>query len=104
MLMQLYALEHPETYFAVLGLCNVETALSRRIRTLPLEGDFAEIEKLRQRGTQPGYVVSAPSRAEDVCRLLAQGLRQQLPSGQFAEIRTLLAQPWAAERAATAAS
>jgi alcohol dehydrogenase len=92
MLCQLYALEHPETYFAVLGLCNVDTALARRVLGLPLEGRFAEIEKLRQRGVQPGYVVAADARAQHMHHLLTHGLRDLLPSGQFAEIRSLLAQ------------
>jgi NAD(P)-dependent dehydrogenase (short-subunit alcohol dehydrogenase family) len=94
MMMQLYALENPSTYFAVLGLCNVDTALARRIGALPLEGCFPEIEKLRTRGAAPGYLATADDRAIHILRLLSLGLPERLESGQFAEVRTLIAQPW----------
>jgi benzil reductase ((S)-benzoin forming) len=93
-MMALYALENPQTYFAVLGLCNVHTELARRIGSLPLEGSFPEIEKLRQRGAASGYLASADERAAHLFDLLALGLKERVPSGQFTEIRSLIAQPW----------
>lgn len=94
MLMQLYALENPSTYVAVLGLCNVDTALAHRIGSLPLEGHFPEIESLRERGVRPGYLAAPSVRARHLIDLLERGLPQQLPSGQFAEVRSLITQPW----------
>lgn len=90
MMIRLYALEHPLVYFAVLGLCNVHTSLSRRIGALPLEGDFDEIEQLRIRGRRPGYLVTPHQRASHILRLLDGALKQHLPSGEFQEIRLLL--------------
>lgn len=94
MMMQLYALENPQTYFAVIGLCNVDTALARRIGALPLEGSFPEIEKLRMRGATSGYLATADERATHLQTALSLGLREHIPSGQFTEIRSLISQPW----------
>ena len=94
MMMQLYALENPQTYFGVIGLCNVDTALARRIGALPLEGSFPEIQKLRQRGATSGYLATADERAGHLARLLALGIKERVPSGQFTEIRSLISQPW----------
>ncbi|MEF7612973.1 SDR family NAD(P)-dependent oxidoreductase [Aquincola sp. MAHUQ-54] len=94
MLVRLYALEQPATYFALLGLCNVDTELARRIGALPLEGTFPDLEGLRRRGAQAGYLATAAQRADDIHRLLVAGLREHLPSGEFAEVRTLKEAPW----------
>nr|GEU28544.1 hypothetical protein [Tanacetum cinerariifolium] len=57
MLGKLYALENPQVFFSVLGMCNVDTHLSRTIATLPLEGPFPEIVQLRERAHAiSGYV------------------------------------------------
>ncbi len=57
-------------------------------------GSFPDIEQLRQRGAAIGYLASAEERAGHLQKLLAAGLRQHLPSGQFAEVRSLLNQAW----------
>ncbi len=94
MMMQLYALENPQIYFGVIGLCNVDTALARRIGALPLEGSFPEIEELRRRGATRGYLATTDERAGHLAKLLAAGLKERVPSGQFTEIRSLISQPW----------
>lgn len=91
MLGKIYALENPHIFFSVLGMCNVDTHLSHTIATLPLEGDFPEIEQLRARARAiSGYVVNAEQRAANVIDLLEGGLKQQTASGDFVEIRSLL--------------
>lgn len=90
MLMKLYALECPQVFFAVLGLCNVDTFLSRTILSLPLEGNFPENEKLRLRGKTSGYVVSPEKRADDIYQLLQSDFRHRILSGEFTEIRSLV--------------
>lgn len=98
MMMRLYALERQDVFFAVLGLCNVYTRLSRHIGNTPLEGRFPEIEKLRERASGTGYLVSAEQRASDICTLLANDIKTRVNSGEFVEIRDL-----AGQRMATAA-
>lgn len=90
MLIKQYAIEHPEIFFAVLGLCNVHTSLSHQISTLPLEGNFPEIESLRTRGISPGYLVTPHERAHHINLLLKSGIQNHVTSGEFAEIRHLL--------------
>lgn len=90
MLAKLYALEAPDIFFAVLGLCNVDSELSRRIGALPLEGDFSAIEDLRKRAVQKDYLVTPGQRALDIYELLEGGLRERVASGDFVEIRSLL--------------
>lgn len=89
MVAQLYALEHPEIFFAVLGLCLVDTRLSRGAAALPIEGDLPEIAMLRQRAAAPGYMVSASERAHSMCALLWGDYKSRIVSGQFVEMRTL---------------
>lgn len=89
MLAQLYALEHPEVFFAVLGLCLVDTRLSRNAAMLPVEGDFPEIAMLRERAAAPGYMLSAGERASTMCALLWGDYKSRIGSGQFVEMRTL---------------
>ena len=91
MMAKIYALENPDIFFSVLGMCNVDTALSQDIATFPLEGDFPEIVKLRARGHSiAGYVVSPAQRARDVVELLQSELIKKCTSGDFVEIRSLL--------------
>jgi NAD(P)-dependent dehydrogenase (short-subunit alcohol dehydrogenase family) len=90
MMAKLYALENPSTRFLVLGLCNVDTFLSQTIGTLPLEGDFPDIVKLRERAQGVGYLVSAEKRACDMLGLFGSDLLDRIPNGDFVEIRSLL--------------
>ena len=91
MMAKLYALERPDIFFLVLGLCNVDTFLSQTILTLPLEGDFPEIAKLRERGKSlAGYIVSPKERVKNITRLLAGDIKNNVSSGDFIEIRSLI--------------
>ncbi len=92
MLAELYALEHPETFFAVLGLCVVDTFLSNKIGTLPLPGEaiFAEQAKLRARAVGTGYSVTPDQRADHILSFLLPAPDPRIASGKFTEIRDLL--------------
>lgn len=92
MMMELYALEHPETFFAVIGLCVVDTFLSNKIGTLPLPNDpiFAPQAALRARAVGAGYAVTAEQRAAHLLQLLQPLPDPRLASGQFVEIRALV--------------
>ncbi len=90
MMAKLYALDYPDIFFSVLGLCNVDTFLSDNILHLPLMGEFPEMEKLRERAKNPGYLVSPSQRAEQILKLLELNLREKSTSGDFVEIRQLL--------------
>ncbi len=91
MMAKLYAIENPEIRFLVLGLCSVDTFLSETIGSLPLEGDFPDIIKLRERAQDARYLVSADKRAADILGLLDPAQLDKIPNGDFVEIRTFLA-------------
>lgn len=93
MMMELYALEHPETFFAVIGLCAVDTFLGNQVGTLQLPDDpaFAEQAALRARLPGTGYVVSPQSRASHLLALMLPVPDPRIQSGRFVEIRALLA-------------
>ncbi|MBD1582316.1 SDR family oxidoreductase [Pseudoalteromonas sp. S16_S37] len=84
-----YAQEYPDVFFAVLGMCNVDTRLSHNIVNHPNVELFPDHLRLQQRFQMPGYVVSAAERAEDVYRIVHLEHCQQLISGEFVEIRAL---------------
>lgn len=90
MVAKLYALENPAIRFLVLGLCNVDTFLSRTIGSLPLEGDFPEIVKLRVRAQMECYMISADQRAGHVLDLFDTAHFDTLANGDFVEIRSLI--------------
>lgn len=94
-MMELYALEHPDTFFAVLGLCVVDTHLARKIGTLPLSNApiFEAQRKLRERARQNGYAVTADERVDHLVSLLLPQPDTRLRSGSFVEIRALLGRP-----------
>lgn len=85
-----YAQENPDVFFAVLGMCNVDTKLSHNIVNRSNIERFPSHLSLKKRFQLPGYVVSAEQRAEDVYRVVHQRGCKQLRSGEFAEIRVLL--------------
>jgi benzil reductase ((S)-benzoin forming) len=89
MMMKLYALENPETFFAVLGLCLVDTRLGRHVLNTPLEGDFPESVSLRERAKTKGYLATAEQRALDIDALISGNFREVLPNGEFVDIRSL---------------
>ncbi|AGT08824.1 SDR family NAD(P)-dependent oxidoreductase [Paracoccus aminophilus] len=92
MMMELYALEHPETFFAVIGLCAVDTFLSNKIATLSLPDNpvFTPQALLRARAVTPGYVATPDQRAAQLLSLLVPGPDPRLASGQFVEVRSLV--------------
>lgn len=86
-----YAEEYPDVFFAVLGMCNVDTALSREIVLSPRIAEFPELARLNERFRTPGYAVSPAQRAADVYNLIHPTPDECLTSGRFVEIRALLA-------------
>jgi benzil reductase ((S)-benzoin forming) len=92
MMMALYALEHPDTFFAVLGLCAVNTSLGVQVSTLPLPDDpvFADQARLRSRLAGSGYVVTPEARANHLISLLLPERDPRIQSGKFVEIRELV--------------
>lgn len=90
-LAKIYQLENPDTFFAVLGLCNVQTTVAQTI--MAADDRFSDLAALRQRATTPGYIVDAESRAQHIAQVLAERHRNGLVSGEFQEIRHLLAHP-----------
>ncbi|HEK1769977.1 TPA: SDR family oxidoreductase [Pseudomonas putida] len=87
-LAKVYQLENPQVFFAVLGLCNVATTVAQTI--LQADERFPELVALRERSTQPGYIVTAQQRAAQIVELLGRRHAIALQSGQFYEVRALL--------------
>lgn len=87
-LAKVYQLENPDVFFALLGLCNVDTLVSRTI--LGAHEQFVDLAGLRERARQPGYVVSPQQRARQIVTVLQQRQALNLESGSFQEIRPLL--------------
>ncbi|MCE2706181.1 MAG: SDR family oxidoreductase [Proteobacteria bacterium] len=91
MLAELYALDHPELYFLVLGLCNVDTFLAKNVLYMPLFGDFKELLDLRERAINSDYVISTHKRALQILKIIKEvGYRNQEYNGKFIEIRNFL--------------
>ncbi|WP_085656349.1 SDR family oxidoreductase [Pseudomonas sp. B11(2017)] len=86
-----YAQENPEIFFAVLGLCNVNTGLSRQVSFSERTAQFPELLSLQQRALVPGYMVSATQRAEDIRNVIAAPADYGVKSGEFVDMRTVLA-------------
>lgn len=87
-LVKVYQLENPDVFFALLGLCNVDTLVARTI--LGAHERFTDLAGLRERAAQPGYVVSPQQRARQIVTVLQQHQAIGLVSGNFQEIRPLL--------------
>ncbi|PSU32895.1 SDR family NAD(P)-dependent oxidoreductase [Photobacterium lutimaris] len=85
-----YAQEYPDVFFAVLGMCNVDTRLSHNIVNHPNVSLFPDHVRLKQRFQIPGYVVSAEMRAEDIYKIVQEQNCKHLKNGEFIEVRTLL--------------
>lgn len=89
MLAKLYALENPEIFFAVLGLCLVDTPMTRKAASLPVDSRFPEVKMLMERSFQPGYAVSASERVQKIRSILEAQKKIVIESGDFLEIRSL---------------
>ncbi|WP_338801489.1 SDR family NAD(P)-dependent oxidoreductase [Pseudomonas sp. RSB 5.4] len=86
-----YAEENPEIFFAVLGLCNVDTGLSRQVSFSQRTADFADLKSLQQRALAPGYMVSPAQRAKDILAVIDAPEAYGIKSGIFVDMRTALA-------------
>lgn len=97
MMIKLYALEHPSIFFALVALCTVKSDLSDHSMYPPADpAMFPDIAALQQRVQMPGYLATPEQRAADFYRVLSGPLRQHLVSGEFADIKKLLAMEEAA--------
>ncbi len=85
-----YAKEYPDVFFAVLGLCNVDTHLSREIVHGQRVPQFPDHVALRERFRTPGYVVQPEERARQLFEIARQPHIGGLQSGQYLDIRELL--------------
>jgi benzil reductase ((S)-benzoin forming) len=87
-LAKLYAIENRDIFFAVLGLCMVDTDLARC--AMRADGRFDELIALRTRAdTIPGYLATPDERARHLAAVLENRAEMGLQSGQFKEIREL---------------
>ncbi|MFC3394555.1 SDR family oxidoreductase [Brenneria rubrifaciens] len=84
-----YSRENTDIFFAVLGMCNVQTNLSQAIVSNSRISEFPEHIKLKERFSQPGYVVSPEVRAQGIYQLIVEQHCAGLISGQFFEMRKL---------------
>jgi len=92
MMIKLYALEHPSIFFALLALCSVRSRLLDRSMYPPADSTlFPDIAAFQQRAQVEGYRATPEQRAADIYRVLTGPMRQQLVSGEFADIKKLLA-------------
>ncbi|WP_341959433.1 SDR family NAD(P)-dependent oxidoreductase [Pseudomonas sp. RC10] len=89
-LAQIYALEHPSTFFAVLGLCNLHTQLLRDALAGEYVDSFSEVAALRERARDERYLALPSLRAEQVWGLYQVGFDRCLTSGVFQDIRGVL--------------
>lgn len=89
-LAHVYAQEHQQTFFAVLGLCNLQTGLLQNALNGPEVDRFPDIASLRDRASTADYVTSPEQRADHVWELLHSGFEKYLKSGLFTEIRDLI--------------
>jgi NAD(P)-dependent dehydrogenase (short-subunit alcohol dehydrogenase family) len=85
-----YAQEHPDVFFAVLGLCNVNTSLSRQMAFSERTTRFADLKALQGRALAEGYMISPAQRAQDVFEIVRAPSEYGLDSGVFQDIRQLL--------------
>ncbi|WP_159732799.1 SDR family oxidoreductase [Methylosinus sp. Ce-a6] len=89
-LVKSYALENPDIFFAVLGLCIVDTELTRG--AMRADDRFDDLVALRARATSiDGYLATPDERARDLAAVLDRRVELGLQSGQFKEIRELTA-------------
>lgn len=100
MTLKLYGLEHVNTFFSVLGLCVVDTYLGNKIVTMPMDVEYREQVKLRERGRDPKYWTPPKVRASQLAMLLEEGPENYLVSGEFREIRDILKETSLEQKAA----
>jgi len=86
-----YAEENSDIFFAVLGLCNVDTGLSRQVSFSQRTADFPDLQSLQQRALSRGYMISAAQRANDIFRVIDSPDEYGVKSGIFVDMRAVLA-------------
>lgn len=89
-LMGVYSKEYPHVFFAVLGLCNVDTALSRNIVFGNKVDDFPDHIALRERFSIPGYAVTPDTRASQLFNLVHEKKLDGVESGKYIDFREIL--------------
>lgn len=85
-----YAQEYPDVFFAVIGLCNVNTRLSQEIVFGPRVPEFPDHMQLQERFCSPGYAVMPDERAAQLFKLVHERHNSALKSGEYVDIRELL--------------
>jgi benzil reductase ((S)-benzoin forming) len=88
-LIKIYALENPKIFFALIGLCNVDTKLSKSAisgRKIKL---FPELVELKRRFETADYISSPEERAQNLYNVISNKIKK-IESGCFIDIRTLL--------------
>ena len=93
-MISVYALENRDIFFALLGLCNVDTKLAKTI--MDVDETFPELFELKKRARQTGYIVSPDQRAANIFKVILNREEFGLKSGVFTEIRSLLSKQHAA--------
>ncbi|MEW6484874.1 MAG: SDR family NAD(P)-dependent oxidoreductase [Pseudomonadota bacterium] len=91
MLMKIYALENPEIFIVLVGLCIFDSAVSQVVS--PENNnlrDFKELQSLASRLKNPEYMVSARERSLDLIFVLNNLVELGVTSGDFFEIREIL--------------
>ena len=90
-LSRVYALENPDIFFAVIGLCNVDTKLSRDAISGENVKLFPELMQLKESFGIPGYICSPDNRAEQIWKLISGDyLKSNMISGCFYDIREVV--------------
>jgi NAD(P)-dependent dehydrogenase (short-subunit alcohol dehydrogenase family) len=87
-LIKVYQLENPQIEFLPLGMCTVNTDLTKTFASVG--PDLPELYALVHRALQPGYLASPDTRATDVAQLLDHANDLDLAWGDFHEIRELI--------------
>ena len=88
-LFKIYALENPNIFFAVLGLCNMSTKLSKDAISGKNIELFPELTALKEKFKVPGYVSDPQDRATEIYSLLSNNIKSTITSGEFFDMRTL---------------
>lgn len=84
MLMELEAVERPETHFVSLAPGLVDTAMQEHLTSLPPDAPYGNLDKLRQ-ARSSGNMPKPAEAAANILRILPR--LRELPSGSRADVR-----------------
>ncbi len=91
MLMKIYALENPQIFIVLVGLCIFDSAVSQVVSPENTNlKRFKELQSLAGRLKEPTYMVSAGERSLDLIFVLDHLVELGVTSGDFFEIRETL--------------